>query len=55
MPLHDAIFMEPGVSGAKHGLSKLGRMGTVVRSPLLPVSKQTADAIDSALAGLGLI
>ena len=55
MPLHDAIFMEPGVSGAKYGLSKLGRMNTVVRSPLLPVSKQTADAIDSALAGLGLI
>ena len=55
MPLHDAIFMEPGVNGAKHGLSKLGRMSDVVRSPLLPVSKITAAAIDKAMADLGLI
>lgn len=55
MPLHDAIFMDPGVSGAKYGLSKLGRMSTVVRSPLLPVSQEAATAIDNALAGLELI
>jgi 4-hydroxy-tetrahydrodipicolinate synthase len=35
-PLHEAIFLEPGLAGAKWGLSLLGRCGPEVRSPLLP-------------------
>ena len=27
MPLHKAIFIEPGVSGAKYALSRLGKVG----------------------------
>ena len=55
MPLHKAIFMEPGVSGAKYALSRLGRMGERVRSPLMPVWKpSTAAAIDAALEHAGL-
>src|SRR6266566_3114625 len=35
MPLHKAIFIEPGLCGAKYGLARLGRMSRNVRSPLL--------------------
>ena len=37
MPLHKAIFIEPGVSGAKYALSRLGKIENVVRSPLVTV------------------
>jgi 4-hydroxy-tetrahydrodipicolinate synthase len=37
MPLHKAIFIEPGVSGSKYARSRLGRgENRFVRSPLLP-------------------
>lgn len=56
MPLHKAIFMEPGVCGAKYGLSKLGRMSRTVRSPLLPLLEPSTEAaLDSALKHAGLI
>lgn len=56
MPLHKAIFIEPGVMGAKYALKRLGRMGDTVRSPLTtPVEKGTADAIDAALKHAGLL
>src|SRR6185312_6588359 len=34
MPLHRALFLEPGVSGAKYALSRLGKVANVLRSPL---------------------
>ena len=37
-PLHDAIFREPGLAGAKHGLKLLDRIDEVVRLPLMPVT-----------------
>jgi 4-hydroxy-tetrahydrodipicolinate synthase len=50
MPLHKAIFMEPGVCGAKYALSKLGRMSRAVRSPLVPtLEPATEAALDNAL------
>jgi 4-hydroxy-tetrahydrodipicolinate synthase len=56
MPLHKAIFMEPGVCGAKYGLSKLGRMNRAVRSPLLPILEPSTEAaMDAALKHAGLI
>jgi 4-hydroxy-tetrahydrodipicolinate synthase len=56
MPLHKAIFMEPGVCGAKYALNKLGRMSRNVRSPLLPtLEPATEAALDAALAHAGLI
>ena len=39
MPLHKAIFIEPGVSGAKYALSRLGKIENVVRSPLVTVEE----------------
>ncbi|MCV2881639.1 4-hydroxy-tetrahydrodipicolinate synthase [Actibacterium sp. XHP0104] len=55
MPLHIAIFTEPGVAGAKYALSRLGRIENSVRSPLLPVTDATAARIDAAMAHAGLI
>ena len=55
LPLHTAIFMEPGVSGAKYALSKLGHVGNNLRSPILPVSADTEAAIDAAMRQVGLI
>lgn len=56
MPLHKAVFMEPGVCGAKYGLSKLGRMSRTVRSPLLPILEPSSEAaMDAALKHAGLI
>jgi 4-hydroxy-tetrahydrodipicolinate synthase len=54
-PLHAAIFLEPGVSGAKHGLSLLGRCEEKVRLPLLPVSRETGAAIKAAMVHAGLL
>ena len=55
LPLHKAIFIEPGVSGAKYALSKLGKIDNVVRSPLVTVEAETAARIDAALKHAGLI
>src|SRR4051812_6434529 len=55
MPLHKALFIEPGVSGAKYALSRLGRIENVVRSPLVAVEPATAEKIDLALQHAGLL
>ena len=55
MPLHNAIFLEPGLAGAKHGLSILGRCREEVRSPLLPVSEPVGAQIRAAMVHAGLI
>jgi 4-hydroxy-tetrahydrodipicolinate synthase len=55
MPLHKALFIEPGVSGAKYALSRLGRIENVVRSPLVTIEESTAHAIDAAMKHAGLI
>ncbi|RVC09609.1 4-hydroxy-tetrahydrodipicolinate synthase, partial [Mesorhizobium sp. M7A.F.Ca.AU.002.02.1.1] len=55
LPLHKAIFIEPGVSGAKYALSKLGKVENVLRSPLVTIEQSTADKIDAAMKHAGLI
>ncbi len=55
MPLHKAIFLEPGLAGAKYALSRLGRVDNVVRSPLTTVEESTAEKIDAAMKHAGLI
>ena len=56
MPLHKAIFMEPGVVGAKYGLNRLGRMSRTVRSPLTSdLDAPVETAIDAALKHAGLL
>jgi 4-hydroxy-tetrahydrodipicolinate synthase len=55
MPLHKAIFIEPGVAGTKYALSRLGRIENSVRSPLTTVEPETAERIDAAMKHAGLI
>jgi len=55
MPLHDAIFLEPGVCGAKYGLSLLGRASDEVRSPLVELTETTRTAIRTAMVQAGLL
>ena len=55
MPLHEAIFVEPGLAGAKYGLSKLGLCTDEVRLPLTGLLDDTKAQIDSAMRHAGLI
>lgn len=56
VPLHDAIFREPGLAGAKHGLKLLGRMNEEIRLPLLAVQQEaTKTAIRAGLMHAGLL
>ncbi len=54
-PLHDAIFKEPGLAGAKHGLKLLGRVHEEVRLPLMTVTPPTGKIIRDAMVYAGLI
>ena len=55
MPLHIAIFIEPGLVGAKYALSRLGMCGETVRLPLTPLTAPVRARIDAAMAHAGLI
>jgi 4-hydroxy-tetrahydrodipicolinate synthase len=55
VPLHDAIFKEPGLAGAKHGLKLLGRLEEEIRLPLMPVTAPTGKVIRDAMVHAGLI
>ncbi|MFC5583910.1 4-hydroxy-tetrahydrodipicolinate synthase [Nitratireductor kimnyeongensis] len=55
MPLHKAIFIEPGLCGAKYALSRLGHVENTVRSPLVPIEASTAERIDAAMQHAGLL
>ena len=55
MPLHMAIFAEPGVVGAKYAMSKLGLCNEEVRLPLVGLSDAVKAQIDAAMAHAGLI
>ena len=54
MPLHNAIFTEPGLVGAKYAMSLLGLCSDEVRLPLIPVSEKTKTLIKSAIQFAGL-
>ena len=55
MPLHTAIFVEPGLAGAKYGLSVLGRCSEEVRSPLVPLTDPAKTQLRAAMVHAGLI
>ena len=54
-PLHDAIFKEPGLAGAKHGLKLLGRVHEEVRLPLVTVTPPTGKVIRDEMVYAGLL
>ncbi len=55
MPLHDAIFTEPGLVGAKYGLSLLGKCDAGVRLPLTGLTDPTKAKIRDAMVHAGLL
>ena len=55
MPLHEAIFIEPGLVGAKYALSVLGLCSPEVRLPLVGLTDGTKDRIKDAMRHAGLI
>jgi 4-hydroxy-tetrahydrodipicolinate synthase len=55
MPLHEAIFLEPGLAGAKYGLSRLGLCSQEVRLPLVGLTDGTKSRIDAAMRHAGLL
>lgn len=55
MPLHIALFIEPGVAGTKYALSKLGHCENILRSPIMPIEASTAAAIDNAMRHADLL
>lgn len=56
MPLHKAIFLEPGVCGAKYALARTRGLNRMVRSPLMStLEPATEAAIDAALKHAGLL
>jgi 4-hydroxy-tetrahydrodipicolinate synthase len=55
VPLHDAVFVEPGLAGAKCGLALLGRGNEEIRLPMMPVGDKTKAVIRDAMVHAGLI
>ena len=55
MPLHEAIFIEPGLVGAKYGLSLLGLCSTEVRLPLVGLTDGTKARIKAAMEHAGIL
>jgi 4-hydroxy-tetrahydrodipicolinate synthase len=55
MPLHEAIFLEPGLAGAKYGLSLLGLCSEEVRLPLVGLTDGTKARIAAAMRHAGVL
>ena len=55
MPLHKAIFREPGLVGVKYAMSRLGLCSEEVRLPLTALSDPTRALVDDALRHAGLL
>ncbi len=55
MPLHEAIFIEPGLAGAKYGLSLLGMCSEEVRLPLVTLTDGTKMRIKAAMQHAGIL
>jgi 4-hydroxy-tetrahydrodipicolinate synthase len=55
MPLHNAIFVEPGLVGAKYALSLLGKCTAEVRMPLIGLTDTTKAQVEAGLRHAGLI
>jgi 4-hydroxy-tetrahydrodipicolinate synthase len=55
MPLHRAIFTEPGLVGVKYAMSRLGLCSAEVRLPLTPLTEPTKALVDAGLRHAGLL
>ena len=55
MPLHKAIFTEPGLVGVKYAMSRLDLCSEEVRLPLTGLSDETRALVDDGLRHAGLM
>lgn len=55
MPLHTAIFLEPGLVGAKYGLSVLDKVQNETRLPIVTATEPVQQRIRAAMVHAGLI
>ena len=55
MPLHKAVFTEPGLVGVKYAMSQLGLCSEEVRLPLTALSDGTRELVDAGLRHAGLM
>ena len=55
MPLHKAIFTEPGLVGVKYAMSRLDLCSEEVRLPLTALSADTRALVDAGLRHAGLM
>ena len=55
MPLHKAIFTEPGLVGVKYAMSRLDLCSDEVRLPLTELTDPTKELVDAALRHAGLM
>ena len=55
MPLHEAIFIEPGLVGAKYAMSLLELCSDEVRLPLMSLTEETKARVRDAMAHAGLL
>ena len=54
MPLHQAVFTEPGLAGVKFAMSELDLCSDEVRLPLMTLTDGTKDLVRAALRHAGL-
>ncbi|MDD9719932.1 4-hydroxy-tetrahydrodipicolinate synthase [Sulfitobacter sp. PR48] len=55
MPLHTAVFTEPGLVGVKYAMSRLDLCSEEVRLPLTSLSDETKKLVDAGLRHAGLL
>jgi 4-hydroxy-tetrahydrodipicolinate synthase len=55
MPLHRAIFTEPGLVGVKYAMSRLGLCSEEVRTPLVGLSDPVKALVEDGMRHAGLI
>lgn len=55
MPLHHAIFTEPGLVGVKYAMSRLGLCSDEVRTPLIGLSEPTKALVEHGMRHAGLL
>ncbi len=55
LPLHEAVFAEPGVAGAKYGVSVLGRCREELRLPMMPLTEAVKEQVRMAMRGAGIL
>ena len=55
LPLHKQLFCEPSPAPTKWALEKLGRCGSALRLPILPLTEAGAASVEQAMRESGLI